>query len=245
MKKGVIVLAHRADGSSVPIAEWYAEGLRARGHADVHVAFHDGDPNIADILKEMNVHGMNNTFIILPLILSEGNLTVWEMPKRMGMPDNSCSYTYLTGTHIAIRFSTAFGSCEAVPKALLQRLEEAGATENDGILLISHGSKMSMCGKDMEHHMRYLSEHGFPLLTACVLENEGQSLEDGIETLIDRGAERIVLLPVFIFGGRSVTETIPEKVCKMNLSIPVVHAECIGRSQYLLDELEGKIPEGW
>lgn len=245
MKKGVIVLAHRADGSSVPIAEWYAEGLRARGHADVHVAFHDGDPNIADVLKEMNVHGMNNTFIVLPLILSEGNLTVWEMPRRMGMPDNSCSYTYLTGTHIAIRFSTAFGSCEAVPKALLQRLEEAGATGKDGILLISHGSKMSMCGKDMEHHMRYLSKHGFPLLTACVLENEGQSLEDGIRTLIDRSAKRIVLLPVFIFGGRSVTETIPEKVCKMNLIIPVVHAECIGRSQYLLDELEGKIPEGW
>ncbi len=91
MKTGVIVLAHRPDESVVPVAEWYARELERRGHRNVHVAYHSGNPNIKDVLVEMNVHGENNTFVVLPLLVAEGNLSVWNMPKNMGMPDNSCS----------------------------------------------------------------------------------------------------------------------------------------------------------
>jgi len=91
MKTGVIILAQKSDESVVPVAEWYAKMLASRGRKNVHVAYHEGDPNIRDVLSAMNVHGENNTFVVLPLLVTEGNLSVWNMPKNMGMPDNCCS----------------------------------------------------------------------------------------------------------------------------------------------------------
>ena len=70
MKAGVIVLAHRPDESVAPVAEWYARELEKRVHRNVHVACHSGVPSIRDVLKEMNVHRENNTFVVLPLLVA-------------------------------------------------------------------------------------------------------------------------------------------------------------------------------
>ena len=86
------------------------------------------------------------------------------MPKTMGMPDNSCSYTHLTGTHIAIRFATTLGRINTLSETPLKRLREAGAEENDGILLVARGSKLSMnlaAGK----HAWCISQHGYTIVS--------------------------------------------------------------------------------
>lgn len=90
MISGVIVLAHRPVPETVRVAEWYAERLRERGRKNVRIAYHGGEPYSDDVLREMNSEGIN-TVVILPLLVAEGDLSVWSMPKRIGMPDNSCS----------------------------------------------------------------------------------------------------------------------------------------------------------
>ncbi len=90
MKTGVIVLAHRPVPETVRVAQWYADRLSERGRRNVRVAYHSGAPYSDDVLREMNAGGIN-TVVVLPLLVAEGNLSVWEMPKRIGMPDNSCS----------------------------------------------------------------------------------------------------------------------------------------------------------
>ena len=137
MKTGVIIYSHRADPLSRDLAEYYAEELRIRGHKDVNTAYHGGEPGIKNVMEKMNVRGMNNTFVVIPMVISEGDLSTWILPKEMDMPDNSCSFTYLTGMHTAIRFSTALGESEYLSRLLLKRLKESGAGKDDGILIVS------------------------------------------------------------------------------------------------------------
>jgi sirohydrochlorin ferrochelatase len=245
MKTGVIVLAHRPDESVVPVAEWYARELEKRGHRNVHVAYHSGDPNIRDVLKEMNVHGENNTFVVLPLLVAEGNLSVWNMPKNMGMPDNSCSYTYLTGTHIAIRFATTFGRINALSETLLKRLREAGAEESDGILLVARGSKLSMNLTAADKHAWYISQHGYTIVSYASLNYGGPSVADAMDELVKKGAKRVVILPMFLYEGKSVKETIPSLVEDSNPGVTIVYAEPLGTDELLLNDMDRKIPEGW
>lgn len=245
MKTGVIVLVQNCNDYTRPVAEWYAQKLSERGHQDVNVAYHNGEPDILTVLRRMNVHGQQNVFIVLPLLVSEGNLSIWDMPKRMGMPDNSCSYTYITGTHIAIRFSTAFGKSEALSRTLLKRLEEASASTDDGILLVTRGSELGYAMEDAEHHCRYLSKHGFPN-TACVAVKHGSpSISEGMKKLKENGAKRVIILPMYIFRSKSVTDAIPSQVSECSIDIPISYAEPLGCEELLLDELDSKIPEGW
>lgn len=90
MIPGTIILANERNEYTEGIVEWYAEQLRQRGRKNVRVAYHNSDPYSDAILREMNSEGVN-TIVVLPLLTSEGKMSVWKMPKQIGMPDNSCS----------------------------------------------------------------------------------------------------------------------------------------------------------
>ena len=245
MKTGVILYSHLCDESSRSMTEWYAERLREKGHKDVRTAYHKGSPSIEETLKNMNVHGMNNTFVVIPMLLSEGDLSTWVLPKEMGMPDNSCSYTYLTGTHIAIRFSTAIGESEALSETVLKRIREKGANSDDGILLVSKGSRLSMNLKSMNRIAGYVEGHGFKNVSIAVLDGEGPSVAASIANLMEKDVKRLIIVPLFLTECKSVTEAIPSLVRDSCLLIPVEFADVIGRDEQILDDMEKKIPEGW
>lgn len=245
MNTGVILLVHRHGEEVDPVARWYLERLKERGHRNVRLAYHEGSPSMEEVLREIRVPGVNNTMVVLPLLVSEGDLSVWRMPKNMGMPDNSCSFTYITGTHIAIRFSTAFDRADALSEVLLKRLKEAGARPEDGVLLVHKGSKLEMSGRAAEKHAQYIREHGFPQVECNSVKYGMKDLSESVRSLEREGAKRIAVLPMFLFNGKSVRETIPKMIADADPSIPVVYAECLGCDDLLFEEMDRKIPEDW
>ena len=245
MNTGVIVLAHRRAPETEPVAERYAEGLRERGHKNVRVAYHEGSPSVEEVLREIRVPGVNNTMIVLPLLISEGDLSTWVMPKGIGMPDNSCSYTYITGTHIAIRFSTTFGRSDALSETLMDRLSEAGAEGTDGILLLHRGSRLKMAADTAMKHVGYLSEHGYPIVECNSLRYSDVPISESLASLKEKGAGRIVVLPMLMYDGMGVREIIPGDARKSSNDIPVICARCLGFNERLLDDLDRKVPDDW
>ena len=240
MKTGVILFAYKSDDGTRSVVEWYAERLREKGHIDVNTAFFSGEPGIVETLKKMNVHGMNNTFVVIPMVLSEGDLTVHRMPEQMGMPDNSCSYTYITGTHIAIRFSTTIGGSEALSRALLNRLKEVSASSSDGVLILAHGSRLSMKSSDVKKQADHLSKNGFPNTEYALMEHSDYMIESAMDSLIKNGAKRIIVLPLFLSKSKeSIEPLIPKS------AVPIILANCIGTDENILEDIDQKIPEGW
>ena len=107
MKTGIIVLGKNSasTGEQKVVAEC-CRYLAEHGHRNVYPAFHIGEPRSDRVLKRMFLEEGIDTFCVLPMALAEGNLTIWNMPKRIGLPDNSGSWTMIGKHDVAIRFAT-------------------------------------------------------------------------------------------------------------------------------------------
>ena len=100
-----------------------------------------------------------DTFCILPITVAEGNQTVWNMPKRIGLPDNAGSWRMVGEHDVATRFSTALGRDPRMTEAILDML--GAPSEGDGILLLAHGSELSMSAKTAEYYAEALRLNGW------------------------------------------------------------------------------------
>ena len=138
-----------------------------------------------------------------------------------------------------------FGRINALSETLLKRLSEAGAGPDDGILLIGRGSRLSMNATAVDKHTWYVSNHGYPIAGYGFVSSNEPDISMAVASLLERKPSRIVVLPVFMYRCRTVTEVIPEIIGKCGIPAPVVFAEPLGTDDLLLDDMDRKVPEGW
>ncbi|MBR4504274.1 MAG: hypothetical protein IKP20_04815 [Candidatus Methanomethylophilaceae archaeon] len=241
MRTGIIVLGQNSDSPGGKLmAEECAEYLISRGRKNVRIAYHKGSPNSSDVISEMCHKEGIKTFSILPLAISEGQTTVWDMPKRLSLPDNAGSWTILDGTEIATRFSTALGFDPRMAEAIRESLGEP--REGDAALLIAHGSKMSHCRKDMESYSEFLEDKGWPAAVRYSRIGEPDA-ETAIKKLISDGAKRITAIPMFVsFDGPSAVrcaEALKNAGAETRIADPISHLNAFK------EILDSKVPEDW
>lgn len=96
------------------------------------------------------------------------------------------------------------------------------------LLLIAHGSRREASNDEIRALTRRLRSAGgarFNHIDCAFLELAEPSIPDGIEALIQNGAEQLTILPYFLAAGRHVTEDIPEQVAQKRREHPQVGIE--------------------
>ncbi len=239
MKTGIIVLGQHADSAGEnAVAERCAEYLMGNRRKNVNIAFHHGEPSSDEVMERMNMDGID-TFVILPLSISEGRMTVWEMPKKLGLPDNCGSWRIMNGKDVATRFATALGKNDAVADELIER--EGTPDDNTSILLISYGSKNRECSDTARFYASRLELAGWRTTTAYC--HHGRTVQDAITDFKKQGTKHIRVIPLFIaFDGPSAEQArreLDSSVLKVEYSEPISNLE----SFYKV--LDSKVPEGW
>ncbi len=96
-----------------------------------------------------------------------------------------------------------------------------------------------------DKHAWYISQNGYTIVSYASLNYNGPSISDAMAELSSKGAKRIVVLPMFLYEGKSFKETIPALVEASNPSITIVYAKPLGTDELLLNDMDRKIPEGW
>ena len=236
MKTGIIVLGMHSDiPSEVAVAERCASFLVSKGRKNVRVAFHRGSPSSADVIERMFTEEGVDTFCILPLTVAEGNQTVWNMPKRMGLPDNAGSWRMVGDHDVATRFSTALGRDPRMAKAIVEHLGKP--SQNDGILLLAYGSELSMSAKTAEYYAEALRDGGW--IAECAFARFGRTVAEAMESLRERGCGRIKVLPLSItadgkYMKNALTSAGPAEVLCPVSGLPA-----------FLEILDSKVPEDW
>lgn len=240
MKAGTIVLAqHSRNPGEVRFAERCADYLRSRGRKNVRVAFHSGTPGSNEVLEEMFVKDGVDTFCILPLAIAEGNQTVWNMPKGMGLPDNSGSWRMVGEHDVATRFATALGRSGYMAEAIVRRMGPPAPEE--GILLLAYGSALSQSGKTAEYYAGALRAAGWK--AACGYANHGCTAAEAAEELRGEGCTSIRVLPLCIsVDGRSISNAIASLG---KTDVPATILEPISGYEEFLEILDSKVPEDW
>ncbi len=81
---------------------------------------------------------------------------------------------------------------------------------NTGFVLFAHGSSVDSANEAVRLVAARLAEAGgYPLVEAAFLEFGEPSLRAGVERLLDRGAERIVVIPYFLTLGLHMKRDLP------------------------------------
>ncbi|MFP3282557.1 MAG: CbiX/SirB N-terminal domain-containing protein [Nitrososphaeria archaeon] len=92
-----------------------------------------------------------------------------------------------------------------------------------GILLALHGSKDPSWSKVAEGYRRLLSGH-FELVEVGYLEYNSPSLREALEALVSKGADGVVVVPLFISLGTHLKKDFPR-----TLGLTGGYAELNGR----------------
>lgn len=104
----------------------------------------------------------------------------------------------------------------------------------DGILILAHGSRRQETDAILNSLTEKVkSKTGESMIIPAYLQFSEQNLEAGIEALIDKGAEKIKVIPMFLFDGIHVTQDIPEELNAIMAKHPGVE---IRMSKHLGDD---------
>lgn len=239
MKTGVMVLAqHSSSEGERAVAERCADYLRANGRNDVHVAYHYGTPSSDDVMESMNRDGVD-TFVILPLAISEGKMTVWTMPKKLGLPDNCGSWRMMNGKDVATRFATALGMNYALADELIGR--ESPVRTDTVLLVIAYGSETKECEDTAKFYSNKLEEQGWR--TEIAFCRHGRTVEEAIASARSSGIGRIRVIPLFIsFDGKAAMQS---KQTLNSSGLEISYGKPVSDLVSFYKILDSKVPDGW
>ncbi|MBW4055319.1 MAG: sirohydrochlorin cobaltochelatase [Proteobacteria bacterium] len=81
------------------------------------------------------------------------------------------------------------------------------------ILIMAHGSRISEANdaaRDVAAMVREMT--GFDIIEVSFRELHEPNIQQGIDTCVARGADRILLMPYFLFMGAHVQHDLPEEI---------------------------------
>lgn len=118
---------------------------------------------------------------------------------------------------------------------------------NTGILLMAHGSREAEANADLVHVAESLRSRGpHALVEAAFLELAQPNIEQGAELLVERGAERIVMLPYFLSAGTHFRRDLTALRDRLAMRFPKIAfflAEPLGRHPLLVEVVADRVAE--
>lgn len=96
---------------------------------------------------------------------------------------------------------------------------------NESLLLIAHGSRREASNDEVRAltaRLRAAAADRFEAVDCAFLELAEPSIPDGIQRLIDGGAQAVTVLPYFLAAGRHVIHDVPALVEEKRAEHPEV-----------------------
>ncbi len=91
------------------------------------------------------------------------------------------------------------------------------------ILLMAHGSRIPEANDAVREIARMVKQmSGFDVVEVSFRENHSPSIQTGIDACVEQGAERILLVPYFLYMGAHVLEDLPRELEEARLRHPGV-----------------------
>ncbi len=91
------------------------------------------------------------------------------------------------------------------------------------ILLMAHGSRIPEANNAVNEIAAMVKNFGgFEIVEVSFRENHSPNIQEGIDACVRQGAERILLVPYFLYMGAHVLEDLPKELDEAKLRHPGV-----------------------
>ena len=190
--------SHLNGNSSAPVFAHAAE-LRRRGQFEqVHTAFWKEEPSLSRVLDGVT----DSNVVVVPVFISNGYFTKTVIPREMRLDG---PLTQRDGQRI--RYTAPVGADVTLAEVIIERALEAGATRDDAIAVLGHGTRRE---SESEKNIYAMAEcvrvsGRFAEADAVFLDQEPGMLD----MLTIFAARTVVVVPLFIADGWHVGQTIP------------------------------------
>lgn len=90
-----------------------------------------------------------------------------------------------------------------------------------GILVLGHGSRSQEANESLVTICDMIKEQGeFTLVQPAYMEHCDPNLKQGVESLLEKGAKKILLMPFFLYRGIHLKEDIPNELAEIKEEYP-------------------------
>lgn len=122
------------------------------------------------------------------------------------------------------------------------------------ILLMAHGSRIAEANDAVNEIARMVKNFaGYEIVEAAFRENHSPTIQEGIDACVAQGAQRVLLVPYFLYLGAHVQEDLPKEMAEARKRHPNVEM-AMGRhlgvhkrlAKLVIDRIEEAFSEkGW
>jgi len=82
-----------------------------------------------------------------------------------------------------------------------------------GVIVLAHGSKVKSGNEGLFKVVEMLRAMGkWDMVDACFLQLAKPGLSEGVKNIVEKGAEKIVVMPLLLFSGNHVLKDIPDEI---------------------------------
>lgn len=215
MSKGILIIGYGTrTGNLKEVLERTAARLRARGRKNVHICyFRVSSPTIQEAMSRMVRDGVDD-ILGVPYYIAEGRLTLEMIPEKMGIGATTGTKTVVDGKRINASLAPAFGMNRVLTEIAFDRIAEAGASFDDGILIMGHGSRDVFSSNEaiVRVNAERIQNRGYKHVVYAFNEFVEPGISEGVDMLAAQGVSRIVCVPLFITTGVHLNEEVPDKI---------------------------------
>ncbi len=116
-----------------------------------------------------------------------------------------------------------------------------------GVVVLAHGSKVRSGNEGLFKIVEMLrSTEKWDMVEACFLQLAKPGLTEAVDDIVERGAKRVVVMPLLLFSGNHVLKDIPEEIEKERKKYPEVefcYAKNIGADERIAQITRERIEE--
>ncbi|AGA68542.1 hypothetical protein Desdi_1025 [Desulfitobacterium dichloroeliminans LMG P-21439] len=90
------------------------------------------------------------------------------------------------------------------------------------LILLGHGSRRKEANQGLLEVARKVSDILGEEVTPVFMAHQAPSLPEGVLAKINKGAKKIIIMPLFLFRGVHVTVDVHEEICEIKEKYPEV-----------------------
>ena len=201
MSRALLLAGHGSHLSPDSSAPLYAHAKRIRelgAFEEVRTAFWKEEPSLSRALDGCDADDVT----VVPVFMSSGYFTNEVIPQEIGLRGR---LTCVEGK--TVRYTKPIGGHPALANVIVQRAKEAGATSNEALAVLGHGTERSRTSEaNVYQQTEYVRSLGtFPEVVTVFLDQQPSMLEVFSLT----SAPAVVVVPLFIADGWHAGDTIP------------------------------------
>ncbi len=115
------------------------------------------------------------------------------------------------------------------------------------ILVLGHGSKAPQALETLKRYGEMVkSASGCEIVDVASLQFDKPDLPEGIRNVVSQGAEKVVIVPLFLYNGIHMQEDIPQVLAEEKVKYPsveIVLAENLGADNRIVEIVMDRVKE--